>query len=186
MGAEPDKMAWPTKNDANDSDSHTTKARTPNTTALAASTTGRRGTAAKVARMLPDPYSALTVSPPSTPMASWPKSKPVRLTLVGSNSTRSTIPPWRHCDACEEVARIPMPRAATMVASTHHAVERTVRSLVHSDRTTARSGSGRRERPPCRRGGDHQARPSATGVAAPVLGAEFDALVGELHERLLE
>ena len=39
-----------------------------------------------VARMDPDPYSALMSSTPSTPMASCPKRSPVRLTLVGSNS----------------------------------------------------------------------------------------------------
>ena len=42
---------------------------------------------------------------------------------------------------------MPMPRPATTVASTHHAVERTERSLVHSDRTTGRSGSDRAAAP---------------------------------------
>ncbi len=128
-------MAWPTKNDVNDTASHTTKASVPNTTALAPSTTGRRGTAAKVARMDPDPYSALTVSPPSTPMASCPKSEPGQADAGGVEQRAcrrprrgaSATPRWR-------VARMPMPRPATTVASTHHAVERTVRSFVHSER----------------------------------------------------
>ena len=64
-----------------------------------------------------------------------PEEEPVRLTLVGSNSVLSTKPALRHCEAWLAVARMPMPIPATTVARMHHAVERTERSLVHSDRS---------------------------------------------------
>src|SRR5580658_9590187 len=134
VGVEPDKMAWPRKNDANDTASQKTNATTANTTALAASTTGRRGTAAKLARMLPDPYSALMVSPPKTPMASCPNRRPVRLMLVGSNSALSMKPALRQCEASLAEARAPTPSPATTVANRHHVVDRTECSFVHSDR----------------------------------------------------
>ena len=65
--------------------SPTTKATRANTAAFAARSMRRSGTAARLARIVPVPYSALMASTPRIPMANWPKSKPVRLRFVGSN-----------------------------------------------------------------------------------------------------
>ena len=65
-----DKMAWPMPKALNVSASLTATATAPKTTILAARTTGRRGVADRVARMVPVPYSALMTSTPSTPKMS--------------------------------------------------------------------------------------------------------------------
>jgi len=49
----------------------TTSVTMANTPALAQSTGTRRGTAARVARIMPELYSLLTTTTPSTPTASW-------------------------------------------------------------------------------------------------------------------
>ena len=73
----------------NETISPTTRATPPNTAALVASTNGRLGTAASVARMVPVEYSEVMISTPRTPMAIWPRANPDRLRLVGSYPTLS-------------------------------------------------------------------------------------------------
>jgi hypothetical protein len=62
--------AWPRKNDAKATISQVTSATAPKTSALAASTGGRRGAAPNVARIVPVLYSAVMASTPRTPMVS--------------------------------------------------------------------------------------------------------------------
>ena len=117
-------MAWPTAKALKARISLTTTATAPNTRTLAVSTTGRRGTADNVARIVPVPYSALMTSTPRTPKMSWPRKMPIRLRRVGSSmmSEGLTVPvPSAH-----------RPTTATTVATSVHMVERTDHSLVHS------------------------------------------------------
>ena len=65
-----DKMAWPTAKAVKARISLTMSATTPNTMTLAPSTTGLRGTADRVARIVPVPYSALMTNTPRTPKMS--------------------------------------------------------------------------------------------------------------------
>ena len=60
----------------------------PSTAALAASSSGRRGTAANVARIIPEENSVVITSAPKTPSASWPIASPAKLLLVGSKEAR--------------------------------------------------------------------------------------------------
>ena len=119
-----DRMAWPMAKAQKTRTSLTTTATAPNTRTLAVSTTGRRGTADKVARMVPVPYSALMTRTPRTPKMSWPRKMPIRLRRVGSSmiSEGLTVPvPSAH-----------KPTTASPVATRVHIVERTDHSLVHS------------------------------------------------------
>src|SRR5262249_56542358 len=59
-------------------------ATTPKTAAFAASTTPRPGTAASVARIIPEVYSLVIVSTPRTPVSSRPGTTPARALLVRS------------------------------------------------------------------------------------------------------
>ena len=90
----------------------------------------------RVDRMVPVPYSALITSTPSTPMTSWLKNSPVRLIRVGSNVNRSTSD--NECQLFDRamIAMMPIPTVMTAMAPRLHIVERTVRSLTHSERST--------------------------------------------------
>ena len=66
-----------------------TRVPSPTTRTLAVSSTPRRGMAARDERIVPEPYSPLMASTPSTPRASEPMARPARDWLVGSN-------PWYH------------------------------------------------------------------------------------------
>src|ERR1700728_2569508 len=83
-GAWPLMRAWPTKNAAKLVNSPTTKVTTAKTSDLAASTRPRFGTAVRLVRIIPDEYSELMQSTPSTAMAAWAMSIPDWLTPVGS------------------------------------------------------------------------------------------------------
>src|SRR6185437_11084683 len=83
-GAWPLMRAWPAKNAAKLVASPTTKVTTAKTSDLAASTRPRLGTAIRLVRIIPDEYSELTQSTPSTAMASEAMAIPSRLTPVGS------------------------------------------------------------------------------------------------------
>ena len=76
--------AWPTKNATKLTTSPTTKVTAAKTSDLAASTRPRFGTAIRLVRIIPDEYSELMQSTPSTAMASWAMTIPDWLTLVGS------------------------------------------------------------------------------------------------------
>jgi hypothetical protein len=64
--------------------SPTTNATAAKTSDLAASTRPRFGTAIRLVRIIPEEYSELMQSTPSTAMASWAMYTPARLTPVGS------------------------------------------------------------------------------------------------------
>src|SRR5579859_2430058 len=83
-GAWPLMRAWPMKNAAKLVASPTTKVTTAKTSDLAASTRPRFGTAIRLVRIMPDEYSELTQSTPSTAMASEAMAIPDVLTPVGS------------------------------------------------------------------------------------------------------
>jgi hypothetical protein len=89
--------------------------------------------------MVPVPYSALITSTPSTPIASWQNNSAVRLVLVGSKVARlpgDIVAQWARVSA---VARALIPIPMTTVMPSVHMVERTVRSLVHSERNKPES-----------------------------------------------
>src|SRR6202050_554638 len=83
-GAWPLMRAWPTKNAGNEVTSPTTKVTTAKTSDLAASTRPRFGTAIRLVRIIPEEYSELMKSTPSTAMATWAMAIPDWLTPVGS------------------------------------------------------------------------------------------------------
>ena len=117
--------------------SPTTSVTAPSTAALAASSSGRRGTAASVARIIPEENSVVIASTPRTPRASWPSASPVKLSLVGSKAARSSADIVAQCWwPRTSMARPIMPAAKT---SKTHAVERTLRSLSHSIWATERN-----------------------------------------------
>src|SRR5208282_3253022 len=83
-GAWPLMRAWPTKNATKLVTSPTTKVTVAKTSDLAASTRPRFGTAIRLVWIIPEEYSELMQSTPSTAMASWPIASPAPLTPVGS------------------------------------------------------------------------------------------------------
>src|SRR5271169_6738831 len=83
-GAWPLMRAWPTKNATKLTTSPTTKVTTAKTSDLAASTRPRFGTAIRLVRIIPEEYSELMQSTPSTAMASCAMAIPAWLTPVGS------------------------------------------------------------------------------------------------------
>ena len=83
-GAWPLMRAWPAKNAVKLVASPTTKVTAAKTSDLAASTQPRFGTAARLVRIIPEEYSELMQSTPSTAMASVAMPIPSRLTAVGS------------------------------------------------------------------------------------------------------
>src|SRR5215471_2489927 len=103
------------------------------TTILAASTTRRRGTAHKVARIVPVLYSPEMTSTPSTPIATWEMCSPpmVRRTL-------SMVAFWWGVSrpVTKMASSAATPTLATTAVSSAQDVERTVRSLQYSDRST--------------------------------------------------
>jgi hypothetical protein len=108
----------------------------PTTAALAASTIGRRGTAAKVARIMPEENSVVIASTPRTPRTSWPSASPVKPSLTGSKVARSAADiaaqwVWLSTRTDSPI----MPAAKT---SRIHGVDRTLRSFSHSIRATER------------------------------------------------
>ena len=69
-------MAWPAKNAAKAEISPAASATAPSTAAFAASTSGRRGAAANVARIIPEENSVVIVSTPRAPSSNWPGTSP--------------------------------------------------------------------------------------------------------------
>jgi hypothetical protein len=60
----------------------------PSTTAFAASTSGRLGTAAKVARTMPEENSVVIASTPRVPSSNWPSTSPMKQSWAGSKAAR--------------------------------------------------------------------------------------------------
>src|SRR6266516_5537098 len=152
------------------------------TVVLAASIRRRCGTAARVARIMPVPYSLVMTSTPSRPIASWDRCRPPRLTRVASMAALS----WALSAPGRKMASsAPAATLNTAAPSSAKIEERTERSLQNSDRTTAtNSGSGRYE---------------GWVVAAAAMAASLPArderipgravvggVLGELHVPLLE
>ena len=96
VGAEPDKSAWPRKNEREGDDLATPPGPAPRTRPpwRRAAPAGAARLPA-TARMAPAPYSALTVSTPKHAHGELAEIEPVRLMLVGSNSALSTKPALR-------------------------------------------------------------------------------------------
>jgi hypothetical protein len=133
------------KNDGNATSSPTTKTNTAKTTALAASIGTRRGTASRLARIMPVAYSPVITSTPRTQMVSWLSWKPEpRIVLTGSAMS------WRcwlgsalsHCDTVSQMISVVKPRVSTTSSPNEAAVERTERSLVHSDSSSRPKRTG--------------------------------------------
>jgi hypothetical protein len=91
---------------------------------LAASTSGRRGIAASVALIVPEEYSLVTTSTPSTANTSCPSARPARMLLVTSPRGLRVLNP----------AAMPMPVIPASANTRAHVTERSVRSLIHSSR----------------------------------------------------
>ena len=93
-------------------------------------------------------------------MTNWLKSSPRRLTLVGSKVRRSTSDIEAHRLGIVAPAMTAMPTVRTAMAASVHQVERTLRSLIHSERNTLAA----LRRPPA-------------AVGSPELGPEMAVLV---------
>ena len=106
--------------------SPTASATTPSTAAFAASTSGRFGIAASVARIIPEEYSPVIMSTPRTPISSRPREIPARALLVRSAAASSVLTPTATA----------MPTAPATVTASTHQVERRLRTLIHSIRAT--------------------------------------------------
>jgi hypothetical protein len=122
-------VAAAAKNARNDATSPTTRVTAPNTTAFAASTRGRRGTAASVARMVPELYSLVMVSTPSAPTSSRPGTTPASALLIRSPDPSRVFRP----------TAIAIPMVPAAVRARVHQVERRLRNLIHSIRAASAS-----------------------------------------------
>ena len=129
-------IGLPMKKEQNETISATTKTSAANTTALAASTASRRGTASSDARITPVEYSLVMVSAPSTQIASWPKDRPVfRMNPAGSAASEAPRRGARPvCMACtvSQVNSAVRPSVRTTKITRDHRVDRTDLILVHS------------------------------------------------------
>jgi hypothetical protein len=85
-----------------------------NTAALAASNTSRRGVAASVARIAPEPYSLVTASTPKTLTTSKPTS------VAGAASKVRYSPPWPVPELMPPPIPAPIPMAAARPAVSIH------------------------------------------------------------------
>src|SRR5580658_3884697 len=136
-GARPPIRAWPTKNATKQVTSPTTKVTPAKTSDLAASTRPRFGTAIRLVRIIPDEYSELMHSTPSTTMASEAMATPAWLTPVGSQLSLPETLLLAEAGAAAALMTAPRPMPSTTVTVSAQKVDRTERSLVHSDRSTS-------------------------------------------------
>ena len=120
----PGRAAFPAKKAMNAAASPAASATAPNTAAFAASTSGRLGIAASVARIIPEEYSPVITSTPSTPVSSRPREMPASALLVRSAVASLVLTPTATA----------MPIAPATVSDSPHQVERRLRSLTHSIR----------------------------------------------------
>src|SRR5580658_177925 len=107
--------------------------RPASTISFAHSTGSRDGTTARVARIIPVPYSPLNASTPTTPTTSWANSRPSRAAEIPL-AAELAAETWYGVP--DPAIAAPRPTISTTAASVHHRVERSARSLVHSARTT--------------------------------------------------
>ena len=120
--------APPATNEMNAAASPAASATMPNTAAFAASTSPRRGTAASVARIIPEVYSPVIISTPRTPVSSRPGTTPASALLVRSPPALRVLRPITTAMAV----------APQTVMPSVHQVDRRLRSLTHSVRATCR------------------------------------------------
>ena len=83
----------------NDAVSPTTSAAVPNTAALAASSNDRFGVAARVDRIIPEPYSVVMTSTPRTPLSNSPRGDAASALFVRSADAFFVFAPDRDGDA---------------------------------------------------------------------------------------
>jgi hypothetical protein len=126
------RNAWQTRNEARQTPAISGAVTATSTVTFAPSTGSRRGTAASVDRIDPVPYSPDICSTPNTPRTSTRKS-------IGRNAAATALESV--CggpSACATPYPIApaSPTASTPVAPRVSQVERSDRSLVHSERTT--------------------------------------------------
>src|ERR1700691_3439321 len=107
--------------------------RPTSTITLAHSTGSRAGTTARVARIIPVPYSPLNASTPTTPITSWANTTPIRAT---DTPLAAVLPGEILYGVPDPAIAAPRPTISTAATSAHHRVERSACSLVHSARTT--------------------------------------------------
>ena len=160
-----------------------TSARPAMLTPFAPSIAPRRGIAARVTRIMPVPYSSVIARTARTAMTAWPRSRPIRESLVGSCPT----PPGPPGDTCVEAASAAL--AATVSATApaiSHQVPAIVRSLVHSARSasvtrlSAAARLGRRTAQPLRTRREPAVRPMAAAGSSrwPSCTDSSRALIG--------
>ena len=123
------KAALPAKNAMNEAASPNASATAPNTAALAASSSGRRGAAASVDLIIPDEYSLVISSAPRTPLNSRAGRIPASALFVRSSVPLVVFRP----------TATPMATAPTALRASVNQVERRLRSLIHSIRATCRN-----------------------------------------------
>ena len=130
--------------------------------ALAVSMTVLRGTAARVARIMPVAYSPVTARTAMTATTAWPTSVPVRLSWVMSG--------WQAAEDVQDSAAEAPALTATVTATTpssSHPVPGRVRTLTHSALTALvmRPSGGAGTRP-----GRGRAAAQAHSTASPAHG----------------
>ena len=107
---------------------------------MAAISTPRRGWLVKLVRIIPVEYSAVIAIAPKTTRTSWPRNRPLRVFDVRSSWARSA---GEACVALPQANRTDSPTATPTVARSVQKVERTLRILVHSERSApAKSARG--------------------------------------------
>ncbi len=117
-------VAPPARNEMNAAASPTTSITAPNIAAFAARTSGRRGIAASVTRIMPEVYSLVIDNTPSAPASSRPGTTPASALLVRSLEALMVLIP----------TAMPMLIVPATVIARVHQVDRRVRSLIHSIR----------------------------------------------------
>src|SRR5262245_8338248 len=138
--ASPDSNAWKTKKPAKLPARPTTRAVAANTTVFARSTCDRRGTAARVARIIPVVYSLVMISTPKTPSATCDRWLPPRLTRTASSVALSCSlsRPGR-----KTASRAAKPTMKPTAAISDQYVDLTERSLQNSDRRMSANSASR-------------------------------------------
>src|SRR5271167_1482349 len=128
-----DSRAAATKNSATAASRPNGSTKPTTTISFAQSTGSRDGTTASVARIIPVAYSPLNASTPRTPSTSWAITTPARLTAT---PPAAELPAEILYGAPDPAIAAPRPTISTTARSPHHQVERSARSLIHSERTT--------------------------------------------------
>src|ERR1700730_10478729 len=129
-------IAWLAKNAIN-TDGSIKRNETVAYTAIFAQSTGSRlGTAVMLARIIPVEYSPVITSTPSTPIASCERLTPARAMSSGWRSACSCGLIEPQCDDVSAPKRHGRPIVNSTATKKHQRVERSERSLVHSETMT--------------------------------------------------